>query len=38
MLGLKNLLIVGGLGMILMAASVSGCDLYRELLYRRALE
>ena len=37
MLALKYLLITGGLGMILAAVSILGYDLYRELLYRRAL-
>src|SRR6266567_124967 len=37
MLALKYLLIAGGLGMILAAMSILGYDLYRELLYRRAL-
>ena len=37
MLALKYLLIVGGLGMILVAASILAYDLYREMLYRRAL-
>ena len=37
MLALKYLLIAGGLGMILVAVSILGYDLYRELLYRRAL-
>ena len=37
MLALKYLLITGGLGMILVAVSILGYDLYRELLYRRAL-
>jgi regulator of protease activity HflC (stomatin/prohibitin superfamily) len=37
MLALKYLLISGGLGMILAAVSILGYDLYRELLYRRAL-
>jgi regulator of protease activity HflC (stomatin/prohibitin superfamily) len=37
MLALKNLLIAGGLGMILAAVSILAYDLYREVLYRRAL-
>src|SRR5215831_14902998 len=37
MLALKYLLISGGLGMILAALSILGYDLYRELMYRRAL-
>jgi regulator of protease activity HflC (stomatin/prohibitin superfamily) len=37
MLALKYLLITGGLGMILAAVSILGYDLYRELIYRRAL-
>ena len=37
MLALKYLLIAGGLGMILGAVSILGYDLYREVLYRRAL-
>src|SRR5437588_8659121 len=37
MLALKYLLIAGGLGMILVAVSILAYDLYRELLYRRAL-
>ena len=37
MLALRYLLIAGGLGMILVAVSILGYDLYRELLYRRAL-
>jgi hypothetical protein len=37
MLAVKDLLIAGGLGMILVAVSILGHDLYRELLYRRAL-
>src|SRR5580692_9929547 len=37
MLALKYLLITGGLGMILVAVGILGYDLYRELLYRRAL-
>ena len=37
MLALKYLLIACGLGMILAAVSILGYDLYRELLYRKAL-
>ena len=37
MLALRYLLIAGGLGMILVAVGILGYDLYRELLYRRAL-
>ena len=37
MLALKWVLMAGGLGMILVAVSILGYDLYRELLYRRAL-
>src|SRR5271166_5693074 len=37
MLALRYLLITGGLGMILAAVSILGYDLYRELMYRRAL-
>src|SRR5580704_12039956 len=37
MLALKYLMIAGGLGMILVAVSILGYDVYRELLYRRAL-
>jgi len=37
MLALRYLLMSGGLGMILAAVSILGYDLYRELLYRRAL-
>ena len=37
MLTLKYLLMCGGLGMILVAVSILGYDLYEELLYRRAL-
>jgi len=37
MLALKDLLIAIGLGMIIVAASILGYDLYREMLYRRAL-
>ena len=38
MLALKYLLITGGLGMIFAAVCILTYDLYRELLYRRALE
>jgi len=38
MLALKYLLITGGLGMILLAVCILTYDLYREMLYRRALE
>ena len=37
MLTLKQWLIAGGLGMILTAASILSYDLYRAVLYRRAL-
>jgi regulator of protease activity HflC (stomatin/prohibitin superfamily) len=37
MLALKYFLVVGGLGMILVAVSILAYDLYREMLYRRAL-
>ena len=37
MLALKYLLITGGFGMILAAVSILAYDLYRELLYRKAL-
>src|ERR1044072_3682049 len=37
MLALKYLLMTGGVGMILAALSILGYDLYRELMYRRAL-
>src|ERR1700719_4750629 len=37
MLALKYVLMAGGLGMILAAVSILGYDVYRELLYRRAL-
>ncbi len=37
MLALRYLLITGGFGMILVAVSILGYDLYRELLYRKAL-
>jgi regulator of protease activity HflC (stomatin/prohibitin superfamily) len=37
MLALRNLLIAGGLGMILVAVSILLYDLYHEVLYRRAL-
>jgi regulator of protease activity HflC (stomatin/prohibitin superfamily) len=36
MLALKYLLVVGGLGMILVAVSILAYDLYREMLHRRA--
>src|ERR1700685_2008231 len=38
MLALKYLLITGGLGMIFTAVCILTYDLYREMLYRRALE
>jgi regulator of protease activity HflC (stomatin/prohibitin superfamily) len=38
MLAFKYLLITGGLGMMLAAVCILTYDLYRELLYRRALE
>src|SRR5277367_1907453 len=38
MLALKYLLITGGLGMIFAAVCILTYDLYREMLYRRALE
>src|SRR5271165_2423844 len=38
MLALKYLLITGGLGMIVAAVCILTYDLYREMLYRRALE
>ena len=38
MLALRNLLITGGVGMIFAALCILTYDLYRELLYRRALE
>jgi regulator of protease activity HflC (stomatin/prohibitin superfamily) len=38
MLALKFLLMAGGLGMIAVALGILTYDLYRELLYRRALE
>jgi len=38
MLALRNLLIAGGLGMILVAVSILLYDLYHEVLYRRALD
>jgi regulator of protease activity HflC (stomatin/prohibitin superfamily) len=38
MLALKNLLIMGGLGMIFAAVCILTYDLYREMLYRRAIE
>jgi len=37
MLALKYLLIAGGLGMIVVAVSILAYDIYREMLYRRAL-
>jgi regulator of protease activity HflC (stomatin/prohibitin superfamily) len=37
MLALKNLLMAGGIGMIVAAVGILGYDLYREVLYRRAL-
>ncbi len=37
MLALKYLLIAGGFGMMLAAVCILGYDLYRELLYRKAL-
>src|ERR1700716_2749022 len=37
MLALKYLMVAGGLGMILVAVSILAYDLYREMLYRRAL-
>jgi len=37
MLALRNLLMYGGFGMILAAMGILAYDLYRELLYRRAL-
>ena len=37
MLALKYLLMTGGFGMMLAALSILGFDLYREILYRRAL-
>src|SRR5579871_7017623 len=37
MLALKYLLMCGGLGMILVAVGILGYDLYRELMYRRAI-
>src|SRR5450755_2881909 len=37
MLALKNLLMAGGLGMILVAVSILVYDLYHEVLYRKAL-
>jgi regulator of protease activity HflC (stomatin/prohibitin superfamily) len=37
MLVLRNLLMYGGFGMILVALGIFAYDLYRELLYRRAL-
>ncbi len=38
MLALKYLLITGGLGMMIAAVCILTYDLYREMLYRRALE
>jgi len=38
MLALKYLLIAGGLGMMVAAACILAYDLYREMLYRRAME
>jgi regulator of protease activity HflC (stomatin/prohibitin superfamily) len=38
MLALKYLLITGGLGMMMAAVCILTYDLYREMLYRRALE
>src|SRR3984957_695181 len=38
MLALKYLLITGGLGMIFAAVCILTYDLYREMLYRRAME
>src|SRR6266851_9957169 len=38
MLALKYLLITGGLGMMIAAVCILTYDLYREVLYRRALE
>ena len=37
MLALKYLLMTGGFGMMLVALGILGFDLYREILYRRAL-
>ena len=37
MLALKYLLMTGGLGMMLAAVTILGYDLYREVMYRRAL-
>src|SRR5579863_2605556 len=37
MLALRYLLMCGGLGMILVAVGILGYDLYRELMYRRAM-
>src|SRR5579862_4792416 len=37
MLALRYLLMCGGLGMILVAVGILGYDMYRELLYRRAV-
>ena len=38
MLALKNLLTMGGVGMIFAAVCILTYDLYREMLYRRAIE
>src|SRR5258708_39718953 len=38
MLALRYLLITGGLGMMIAAVCILTYDLYREVLYRRALE
>ena len=38
MLALKYLLITGGVGMMIAAVCILTYDLYREMLYRRALE
>jgi regulator of protease activity HflC (stomatin/prohibitin superfamily) len=38
MITLKNLLISGGLGMILVAVSILAYDFYREILYRQAVK
>src|SRR3979411_3238213 len=37
MLALRYLLVVGGRGLVLVAVSILAYDLYREMLYRRAL-
>ena len=37
MLVLRNLLMYGGFGMVLVAISILGYDLYLEVLYRKAL-